>query len=250
MFGLIRILLLLVIIAAVALLIRPDLIEMTGLAGSKPVQSEEKTASAPVAEQQVSQQLSESTTTSETDSPKSVAQTVKQTAEKSIEKAVEKAPISESTEPEESDAPQESTTTESDATQANALAHDPETLKQSDAEWGFDGSQAAASDPQRTPPDETSTPQEADADTAAEIDTPQQNAPGHDPESLKQSAAEWGFDGSQEAAPDADNAAPEASDTPQESDTGTTDSTPDEAALRQRVQELQALAADIIDNPE
>jgi len=243
MFGLIRILLLLVIIAAVALLIRPDLIEMTGLAGSKLPQSKEQTASTPVAEQQVSV----SATTAETDSPKPVEQTAGQTAEK----ATEKAPTSENIAPEETDASQESdTTTKSDPKQESAPVHDQEMLKQSNTEWGFDGSQEADSAPQSTPSEEISSPQEVDADTASEINTPQQSAPAHDPETLKQSDAEWGFDGSQETTPDTDNAVPEASETPQESDSGTSDSTPDEAALRQRVEELQALAADIIDNPE
>ena len=247
MFGLIRILLLLVIIAAVALLIRPDLIEMTGLAGSKPPQSKVKTATAPVAEQQVSV----SATTAETDSPKPVEQTAEQTAEKATEKATEKAPTSENIAPEETDASQESdTTAKSDPTQESAPVHDQEMLKQSNTEWGFDGSQEAVPAPQSTPSEEISSPQEVDADTAAEIDTPHQSTPTHDPETLKQSDAEWGFDGSQETTPDTESAVPEASETPQESDTGATGSTPDEAALRQRVEELQALAADIIDNPE
>ena len=242
MFGLIRILLLLVIIAAVALLIRPDLIEMTGLADSKQPQSKEKMASAPVAEQQVS----ESVTTTHTPSLKS---TVEQTEEKAAEIA---AIADKSIAAEEPNAPQESdTSAESGATQETASAHDPETLKQSKEEWGFDGSQEAISAPQNAPPEEISAPQKAVADTAATA-TPQESAaPMHDPETLKQSKKEWGFDSSQEVAPDTDNAAPEASDTPQqESDTGTTQSTPDEAALRQRGAELQALAADIIDHPD
>ena len=232
MFGLIRILLLLVIIAAVALLIRPDLIGMTGLPGSKPPQSKETAVSAPapVAEQQVS----ESATTTEADSPKPVEQTVVQTAENAT--------------PEETITPQQKdSAAESDAPQAGAPGHDPGTLKQSDTEWGFDSSQEAISAPQSAPTEEMAAPQESD--TATESGTPQKRAPGHDPETLKQSDTEWGFDSSQEAAPDADNAAPEASDMPQESDTGTTD-TAEEAALRQEVEELLKLAADIIDNPE
>jgi competence protein ComGC len=247
MFGLIRILLLLVIIAAVALLIRPDLIEMTGLAGSKQPQNKEKTASVPVAEQQVTQQISASATATETDSPASAEQAVEQTAEKAAKIA---ASPEKSIATEKPNAPQENdTSAESDTTQKSAPAHAPETLKQSKEEWGFDGSQEAISVPQNTPPEEIAAPQEAVADTA-ETGTPQESAPMHDPETLKQSETEWGFDGSEQATPDAENATPEASDTPSQSDTGTTESTPGEAALRREVAELQALAADIIANPE
>jgi len=237
MFGLIRILLLLVIIAAVALLIRPDLIEMAGLPGPKPPQSNENetTASTPVAEQQAP----ESATTTDMDSAETVEQTAEETA------------VSESAAPEEEAATQESdTTAESGVTQEDAPAHDPETLKQSGAEWGFDSSPEATPVSESVQPEETAAPQESGSDTAAEADTLQKSTTAHDPEMLKQSDAEWGFDSSPEATPDTDNAAPEASDTPQESDSGTTDSTPDEAALRQEVEELLELAADIIDNPD
>ncbi len=232
MFGLIRILLLLVIIAAVALLIRPDLIQMTGLPGSKPPQSKDTTVSAPAP---VAVPQSPGTaTTNETDAPKAVEQTVEQTAEK--------AAITETVTPQQSD-----TTAKSDLPQEEAPGHDPETLKQSDAEWGFDNSLETARDADNATPDASDTPQESG--TATETVTPQESAPAHDPETLKQSDSEWGFDSSAEAPRDADNTPPEESATPQESDTGSTE-TPDEAALKKEVEELLELAADIIENPD
>ena len=118
MFGLIRILLLLVIIAAVALLIRPDLIEMAGLAGPKPPHGKEKTVSAPapVAEQQVS----ESATTTDADSPKP--------AEQTVENATPKETIT----PQQND-----TVAESDAPQEEAPGHDPEILNRKTIRFCF-----------------------------------------------------------------------------------------------------------------
>jgi hypothetical protein len=235
MFGLIRIILILVIIAAVALLIRPDLIELTGLTDSKPPRSEEKAVAAPVVEQPVSE-TAETAATAETATPNSA------------ENAAQETPISEKIAPQEPAVPQQSDTpAESDATPASAPAHDPETLEQSKAEWGFDSSAESSPAAESAAADETSAPQDS-AGSATEADPTQEQAPAHDPETLQQSKEEWGFDGTQESQ-DADNAAPEASDTPRESETEKTDSTPDEAALRREVAELQALAADIIDNP-
>ncbi len=238
MFGLIRILLLLVIIAAVALLIRPDLIQMTGLPGSKPPQSKDTTVSAPTPV--AVPQSPETATTNETDAPKAVEQAVEQTAEKTA--------ITESATPGETVTPQQSdTTAESDLPQQETPGHDPETLKQSDSEWGFDSSQETARDADNATPDASDTLQESG--TATETVTPQESAPAHAPETLKQSDAEWGFDSSAEAPRDADNTPPEEPATPQESDTGSTE-TQDEAALRKEVEELLELAADIIDNPD
>ena len=263
MFGLIRILLLLVIIAAVALLIRPDLIEMAGLSGSKPTQEKESVAAPSVAE--TGKETPEATSSADADSAETA------------EKAASEEPAT---------PPQSETTAESGIMQESAPAHDPETLKQSDAEWGFDSSQETSPVSESATPEEPATHQQSD--TAAETVAPQPSAPAHDPDMLKQSEAEWGFDSSTEAksAP-VTEAGPAAVETPtpksdvetaptdqsgqsgfdEESapvDAGeTTDSETkgdaagrpapsmdDEAALRQWVDEMQQLAADIIDNPD